>query len=159
MEKNKEKRPLFDDLESVLLGVSSSTGDEKVDLGKLCNALSLLHVTLGDQSWVGLYLVHEGHLILGPFQGTPACEVIAFGKGVVGTCYARNEPIAIEDVTKIENYICCDAAAKSEICVPILKGSTPIGVLDIDLPVEHVFCDEEIKFYVAFAEKISKLLR
>ena len=153
-----EKEPLIDELESILLGVSPSSGDPSVDLGKLCNALSLLHVTLGEKSWVGLYLVHDNKLILGPFQGTPACEIIAFGKGVVGTCHAKQEPIAIEDVTKIENYICCDAAAKSEICVPILKDGVPVGVLDIDLPEAHRFLSEEIKFYEGFAKKIADLL-
>ena len=153
-----EKEPLIDELESILLGVSPSSGDPSVDLGKLCNALSLLHVTLGEKSWVGLYLVHDNKLILGPFQGTPACEVIALGKGVVGTCHAKQEPIAIEDVTKIENYICCDVAAKSEICVPILKDGVPFGVLDIDLPEVHRFLSEEIKFYEGFAKKIADLL-
>lgn len=148
----------IDDLESILLGVSPSSGDPSIDLGRLCNALSLLHVSLGEKSWVGLYLVHDNKLILGPFQGTPACEIIAFGKGVVGTCHAKQEPIAIEDVTKIENYICCDAAAKSEICVPIVKDGIPIGVLDIDLPDVHHFSESEIKFYVGFAEKLSHLM-
>ncbi len=149
----------IDDLESILLGVSPSSGDPSIDLGRLCNALSLLHVSLGEKSWVGLYLIHKGQLILGPFQGTPACEIIAFGKGVVGTCHAKQEPVAIEDVSKIENYICCDAAAKSEICVPIIKDGIPIGVLDIDLPDVHSFSAEEIKFYEGFAKKIANLLR
>ena len=148
----------YDDLGSVSLGVSAPTGDLKVDLGRLCNALSLLHMVLGQKSWVGLYLAHEGRLVLGPFQGTPACEVIAFGKGVVGTCYAKAQPIAFDDVSKIENYICCDAAAKSEICVPIDDEGKIVAILDVDLPEVHHFTDEEIKFYVGFAEKISKLL-
>ena len=153
-----ENTAKYTDLESVLLGVSAPTGDSKVNLGKLCNAFSLLHLVLGEKSWVGVYLFHNGNLILGPVQGTPACETIALGKGVVGTCYDKGEPIAIEDVTKISNYICCDAAAKSEICIPIFKGKAIVGVLDVDLPEVHQFVEEEIQLYVAFAEKIAKLI-
>ena len=153
-----EKDAKIDELNSVSLGVSPSSGDKAIDLGRLCNALSLLHVTLGEKSWVGLYLLHDGKLILGPFQGTPACEVIAFGKGVVGCCYEKKEVIAIEDVTKIENYICCDATAKSEICAPIVKDGSTVGVLDIDLPEVHRFSPEEIEFYRRFAEEIADLL-
>ena len=153
-----ENAAKYTDLESVLLGVSASTGDFRLDLGKCCNALSLLHLVLGEKSWVGLYLFHDGNLVLGPFQGTPACEVIALGKGVVGTCYVENKPVAIDDVTKIENYICCDAAAKSEVCVPVTRNGKIVAILDVDLPEVHHFDDQEIEFYVGFAEKISKLM-
>lgn len=148
----------IDELNSISLGVSPPSGDKAIDLGRLFNALSLLHVTLGEKSWVGLYLLHDDKLILGPFQGTPACEVIAFGKGVVGSCYEKKEVVAVEDVTKIENYICCDAAAKSEICVPIVKGGSIVGILDIDLPEVHRFSQYEIEFYRGFAKKIADLL-
>ena len=148
----------IDDLGSVSLGVSDPSGDSKVDLGRLCNALSLLHLVLGEKSWVGLYLVHDGQLILGPFQGTPACEVIAFGKGVVGTCYSQGKPIAIDDVNQIENYICCDATAKSEICLPVWREKKIIAILDIDLPQVHHYSDEEIQIYQGIAEKLQPLI-
>lgn len=148
----------IDELNSISLGVSPSSGDKAIDLGRLFNALALLHVTLGEKSWVGLYLLHDDKLILGPFQGTPACEVIAFRKGVVGSCYEKKEVVAVEDVTKIENYICCDAAAKSEICAPIVKDGSIVGILDIDLPEVHRFSQEEIEFYRGFAKKIADLL-
>lgn len=153
-----ENTALGNDLESVLLGIGSPSGDPAVDLGRLCNALSLLRVTLGEKSWVGLYLLHDGHLILGPFQGTPACEAIAIGKGVVGTCFEKKEPVYVEDVTKIENYICCDATARSEICIPLFRGQSLIGVLDIDLPVVHNF-EKEVGIFKEISAKLALFLK
>lgn len=103
---------LTETLSDALLGVSALDHDEDLKSAHLHNALSLIHQALGEGSWVGLYLATPTRLTLGPFQGTPACEKIAFGKGVVGECYETRKTITVTDVTARPNYICCDAAAK-----------------------------------------------
>lgn len=148
----------FSSLDSAALAISGLDEDLELTLPHLYNALSLLHQALGEASWVGLYLKKSDRLLLGPFQGTPACEVIPFTKGVVGACYTRNEVVAVPDVSKFPGYICCDAAAKSEICVPLLQQGNVIGVLDIDLPDLHEFEKDEIFYYKTIAEKLAKYL-
>jgi len=105
-------------------------------LSKLNNALALLKEELGENSWVGLYLFDEKKnvLFLGPFQGSPACEEIKPGKGVVGTCYAAKRPLYIDDVKKFPGYIACDSKTKSEAVFPLKLGEDVIGVFDIDSP-------------------------
>ena len=105
-------------------------------LSKLNNALALLKEELGENSWVGLYLFDEKKnvLFLGPFQGSPACEEIKPGKGVVGTCYAAKRPLYIDDVKKFPGYIACDSKTKSEAVFPLKLGEDVIGVFDIVSP-------------------------
>ena len=145
------------ELESALLGINAMDDNLILKPCHLYNALALLHGCLGEGSWVGLYLANENELLLGPFQGTPACERIAFGKGVVGTCFNNRKTISIPAVRKIENYICCDASAISEICVPINKGDKTIAILDIDLPYVHDFSEEE-KTFEDIADAMAKYL-
>ena len=128
-------------------------GNPSLKLAHLGNALSVLKCSLPENSWVGIYVYENGRLQLGSFQGTPACEIIAPGKGVVGTCFAKNESIYVADVSTFPGYICCDAAAQSEICCPIEKQGKVIAILDIDRPDHHDFQDE-VKIY----EEIAKIL-
>ena len=127
--------------------------DPELKLAHLGNALSVIRQNLPDNSWVGIYLDTGSRLVLGAFQGTPACESIAYGKGVVGACFSQNKPIAVEDVSTFPGYICCDAAAASELCVPIEKEGKIIAVLDIDRPDHHDFEDE-----IPLFEKLAKIL-
>ena len=136
----------IDDILGLIPAFEGMDGDPELTVAHLGNALSLLHQTLGEGAWVGFYLPRERGLILGAFQGTPACEVIAYDKGVVGACYAEKATIAVSDVTTFPGYICCDAAAKSEICVPTYRDGEVIAVLDIDLPYVHDFSGEEEAF-------------
>ena len=143
-------------LQSDILLSLKALEDDDPSLAKahLGNALSLLKSSLPENSWVGLYL-YDGHrLILGPFQGTPACEVIQLGKGVVGTCFQKGETIFVKDVSAFPGYICCDAAAASEICVPIRKQGNIIAILDIDRPDHHDF-ENEVPTYEQIAEILA----
>lgn len=131
------------ELESVVVAIEAMSDDPRLRKPHLYNALSLLHETLGKDSWVGLYLLEGDDLFLGPFQGTMACEVIHPSRGVVGECFFTNKTIYVQDVSTWPNYICCDPKAKSEICVPLRnKHGTCIGVLDIDLADVHDFQNE-----------------
>lgn len=98
---------------------------------------NLANITAGlkeafDFFWVGFYLVKEGELVLGPFQGPVACTRIAFGKGVCGTSWAQKETILVPDVERFPGHIACNAASKSEIVVPIHKDGNVLAVLDVD---------------------------
>jgi L-methionine (R)-S-oxide reductase len=95
---------------------------------------ALVHEALPDLNWVGFYFLKDGGLVVGPFQGKPACVRIALGKGVCGTAAARRETIVVPDVHAFAGHIACDAASRSEIVVPLVRGSELIGVLDIDSP-------------------------
>lgn len=105
-------------------------------ISKLGNCLALLKQALGADSWVGIYLFDEksNSLFLGPFNGTPACESINPGRGVVGTAYAAKRPLYVDDVKKFHGYIACDNLTKSEAVFPLKLGEDVIGVLDIDSP-------------------------
>ena len=145
---------------SLLLSLKSLLDyKEHLRLAHIGNALSLLKVALPPASWIGLYLFDEkeGNLILGPFQGTPACEEISVGKGVVGECFKKNESILVKDVHTYPNYICCDEAASSEICVPLRKNGRVIGVFDIDYPKGYSL-EDELPFYEEAAKVFEALL-
>ncbi|MDC7235697.1 MAG: GAF domain-containing protein [Spirochaetales bacterium] len=102
----------------------------------LSNASALLNWFLDDINWVGFYLYDKGEeqLVLGPFQGLPACVRIPPGKGVCGRAYASGETQIVEDVLKFPGHIACDSASRSELVVPIFQGESVIAVLDIDSP-------------------------
>ena len=152
-----ENRPLNDDISGILLALKGLDDNPKLRLPHLYNALSLLHQCLGEDSWVGLYIQEGDELFLGPFQGTPACERILSGKGVVGVCQKERRVIAVKDVTEFPGYICCDAKAKSEICVPLLQKDDSIVVLDIDLSYIHDFSGEE-DLFVEVGKELNRFL-
>lgn len=114
-------------------------------LTNLANVSASLKENLSEVNWVGFYLMHEGKLILGPFQGKVACTTIALGKGVCGTSAARRETILVEDVDQFPGHIVCDSASRSEIVIPIVFNEKVIGVLDIDSPLLARFDDEDRK--------------
>lgn len=107
---------------------------ESHPLPHLSNMAALLSGALSQINWVGFYLMTDGDLLLGPFQGKPACIRIPVGKGVCGTAAAQNSTQLVEDVHKFPGHIACDSASNSEIVVPIRANGTIVGVLDIDSP-------------------------
>ncbi|AQQ52795.1 GAF domain-containing protein [Planococcus lenghuensis] len=127
-------------------------------VANLSNASALLNQFLETVNWVGFYVMEEGELVLGPFQGMPACVRIQVGKGVCGTAAADRKTIVVEDVHAFPGHIACDAASQSEIVVPLIKEDTVIGVLDIDSPVKNRFSDEDRAGIEKFAETLLKHL-
>lgn len=107
---------------------------ERDAVANLANASGLLAETLERVNWCGFYLMRGGELVLGPFQGKPACVRIAVGKGVCGTAAERRETLVVPDVNAFPGHIACDAASRSEIVVPILQDGVLRGVLDVDAP-------------------------
>jgi L-methionine (R)-S-oxide reductase len=98
------------------------------------NTAALVYDALPDLNWAGFYFLKQGELVVGPFQGKPACVRIALGKGVCGTAAVQRKTLIVPDVNAFPGHIACDAASQSEIVVPLLIGSELLGVLDIDSP-------------------------
>src|SRR5574342_157420 len=113
--------------------------DEKNTIANLSNASALLNQFLDRVNWTGFYLMEDGELVLGPFQGLPACVRIPLGKGVCGTAASKRETVRVEDVHSFPGHIACDAASQSEIVVPMIKDGKLLGVLDIDSPETNRF--------------------
>jgi L-methionine (R)-S-oxide reductase len=98
------------------------------------NTAALIFDALPELNWAGFYFLKQGELVVGPFQGKPACVRIALGKGVCGTAAAERRTIIVPDVNAFPGHIACDAASQSEVVVPLLAGRELLGVLDIDSP-------------------------
>jgi len=109
--------------------------DEPDSLANAANFVALLYNAMQDINWLGIYVKRGGELVLGPFQGQPACVHIPLGKGVCGTAAEALETQRIRDVHAFPGHIACDAASRSELVVPLVAAGTPIGVLDIDSPL------------------------
>lgn len=123
--------------------LSSLLEGEDDTIANLSNAAALLNQFLTDVNWVGFYLLKSDELVLGPFQGLPACVRIPVGKGVCGTAARRKETVRVDDVHLFPGHIACDAASQSEIVIPLVKNERLVGVLDIDSPVKGRFDDAD----------------
>ena len=130
--------------------------DETDRIANLSNASALLNIFLKDINWVGFYLYEEtsNELVLGPFQGLPACVRIENGKGVCGTAFRGNDIFIVDNVNEFPGHIACDAASKSEIVLPLYKDGKGIGVLDIDAPIYDRFTEEDRTGLKAFVETL-----
>lgn len=123
--------------------VRAYTEDVPHLIANLANASALLWQRLSGINWAGFYLLENGILVLGPFQGKPACIEIEPGKGVCGTALLRNETVLVPDVHEFPGHIPCDGASRSEIVVPVHKDGKVFGVLDIDSPELARFSKED----------------
>jgi GAF domain-containing protein len=112
---------------------------ERDPIANAANVSALLFQQMPDLNWAGFYFLHGEELVLGPFQGKPACVRIAVGKGVCGTAVARRQSIVVEDVEAFPGHIACDAASRSELVVPLMRGNTVAGVIDLDSPTPGRF--------------------
>ncbi len=107
---------------------------ERDAIANAANLASLLFWSLPDLNWAGFYLLRGGELVLGPFQGKPACIRIALGRGVCGTAAASQRSVIVADVEAFPGHIPCDAASRSELVVPLVSGGQLVGVIDLDSP-------------------------
>lgn len=125
-------------------------------IANLANASAIVKAVVEDLNWAGFYLEKEGDLVLGPFQGLPACNRIECGKGVCGTAMAKRATMLVENVEEFEGHIACDSASKSELVVPMIAGDKVIGVLDLDSPLLARFGEEEKAAFEKFVEILMK---
>lgn len=136
-----DKPSLYRELTGALDALTAGEADA---VANMANAAALIWQFLPDLNWAGFYRVNGVELVLGPFQGKPACIRIPFGSGVCGTAAATLEPQCIADVHHFPGHIACDAASASELVIPIINGGGLMGVLDLDSPVPARFDDEDV---------------
>ncbi|MFP3124974.1 GAF domain-containing protein [Ectobacillus funiculus] len=140
---------LIRQLEALIAGETNAVAN-------MANASALLHQFLQDINWVGFYVTEGNELVLGPFQGLPACVRIPFGRGVCGTAAATKTTQLVADVHQFPGHIACDAASNSEIVVPLIKNGEVIGVLDIDSPSKNRFDELDQTYLEKFAQSLVK---
>lgn len=132
--------------------------DEPDWLANVCNAAALLGHQLTEINWVGFYVYKQGELVLGPFQGKPACTHIPVGSGVCGTAAQRRQTVLVPDVESFPGHIACDSASRSEIVVPIInQDGKLLGVLDVDSPVLNRFDDQDTTGLEQVTQRLAAL--
>ena len=127
-------------------------------IANLANASALLFDTLEDINWAGFYLMEQGRLVLGPFQGKPACIEIPLNKGVCGAAASSGETVLVENVHEFPGHIACDSASNSEIVIPIRKKGAVVGVLDIDSPTVGRFTEADKEGLERFVKALEREL-
>lgn len=146
------------DYELVCSQMRALAEDVPYEITNLANASALLYTSMEDLNWAGFYLYLDEQLVLGPFQGKPACTKIAMGKGVCGTAALKDETELVPDVHQFPGHIACDCASKSEIVVPVHKNGALYGVLDIDSPVLARFSKADQEGLEAFVKVLEEFL-
>lgn len=121
------------------------------------NTAAFINTLLGDLNWVGFYFLKDNELVLGPFQGQPACVRIPVGRGVCGTCVASGETQRVDDVHAFPGHIACDIRSRSELVVPLRAGGIIVGVLDIDSPTPGRFSTADQAYIEALVDEFVAL--
>ncbi|TVV71112.1 GAF domain-containing protein [Sphingomonas solaris] len=139
----------------ILAAADALTAGEPDPISNMANISALLWQNLPGLNWAGFYRAQRGELVLGPFQGKPACIRIAFGKGVCGTVAATREALCVADVHAFPGHIACDAASAAELVVPIVHEGRLVGVIDLDSPHPGRFDGDDLAGCTALAALIA----
>jgi len=150
-----DKTVMYRDLLSAVDGLTTGEPD---GVANMANVAALIWETLPDLNWAGFYRNVDGELVLGPFQGRPACIRIPFGTGVCGVAAETQQVQRVEDVHAFPGHIACDAASVSELVVPIVRDGKLIAVLDLDSPNPARFTEEDEAGCVAVCDLLAKVL-
>ncbi|NLV87809.1 MAG: GAF domain-containing protein [Tissierellia bacterium] len=143
-------------LKYMLVLAKGQLSSEQDELANISNVTGIIMACVDKLNWAGFYFLRGGELVLGPFQGLPACNRIAIGKGVCGTAVATREVQLIPDVHQFPGHIACDAASNSELVIPIIKDDKVYGVLDLDSPVKNRFTELEKDYFVQLVDILNK---
>jgi L-methionine (R)-S-oxide reductase len=146
---------MYRDLASALEGLVAGERDA---IANMANASALIWETLPDINWVGFYRNVDGELVLGPFQGRPACIRMSFDQGVCGAAAKSRQVQRVDDVDAFPGHIACDSASASEIVIPLIRDGNLIGVLDIDSPKKARFTAEDEAGVVKLGEILARVL-
>lgn len=146
---------MYRDLASALEGLVAGETDS---IANMANASALIYETLPDVNWVGFYRNVDNVLVLGPFQGRPACIRMTFDEGVCGAAAKTRRVQRVEDVHAFPGHIACDSASNSEVVVPLIRDGEVLGVLDIDSPKHGRFSEEDEAGVVKLGEILSRVL-
>lgn len=140
----------------LLKQVEALIQDEPDYIANMANVASFIYHMIADLNWTGFYLLKEDDLVLGPFNGLPACTRIRLGKGVCGTAAERKQVLNVDDVHLFEGHIACDSASESELVIPVIVRGKVIAVMDIDSPIKNRFDLELEEFMI---EVVNLLIR
>ena len=144
------------DYELLIAQAEALTGGCRHAVANMANVSALIFQEMDRINWAGFYLMEDGVLVLGPFQGKPACIEIPEGKGVCGTAAAQDLPQRVDDVHSFPGHIACDSASRSELVIPLHAGGRVIGVLDIDSPDPGRFSEEDEKGLVRLCRMLER---
>lgn len=142
----------------MIILLKGQVSSETDSLANISNAVALIFNIVEDLNWAGFYILREGELVLGPFQGLPACNRIKIGKGVCGTAIESREIQLVEDVNLFPGHIPCDSASKSELVLPIIRDGKVYGVLDLDSPLKGRFTGLEKNYFIKFMEVLNRYI-
>ncbi|ACC97663.1 Putative GAF sensor protein [Elusimicrobium minutum Pei191] len=143
-------------MEIILKQIEMLLSPEIDAVANMANTAAVIFNSLPRLNWAGFYILKGDKLVLGPFQGKPACVRISLGKGVCGVSARERKTLVVSDVHEFPGHIACDSASQSEIVVPIIKNGTLFGVLDIDSPIKNRFSDEDRIFFEKVVGLFSK---
>lgn len=150
---NEEER-----LRYMIMLLRGQLSSEKNNLANISNATGIINACVDNLNWAGFYILRDDVLVLGPFQGLPACNRIAIGKGVCGTAVDTREVQLVEDVNLFPGHIACDSASNSELVVPIIKDNKVIGVLDLDSPLKERFTQLHADYFVKLVDLLNQYI-
>lgn len=150
---NQEER-----LKYMLILLKGQLSSEEDYLANISNATGIIMACVDRLNWAGFYMMREDELVLGPFQGLPACNRIALGKGVCGTAVSTQKVQLVPDVNLFPGHIACDSASNSELVIPIIKNNKVYGVLDLDSPQKERFTELEEKYFIEFVNILNKYI-
>lgn len=145
-----------DNYETMLSMLKGQISEEEDLIANLANASSIINIMTDNINWAGFYLMKDGELVVGPFQGKPACNRIKIGKGACGTAVSERKVQRVDNVHEFQGHIACDSASNSEIVVPIIKDDIVYGVLDIDSEEFSRFGELEEEFFTRFVEILNE---
>ncbi|WIV13832.1 GAF domain-containing protein [Proteiniborus sp. MB09-C3] len=145
-------------LEYLLISLEGQLSSENNPLANISNASALIYAIIDRLNWAGFYFMRENELVLGPFQGLPACNRIKLNAGVCGTAAATRKTQVVPNVHDFPGHIACDSASNSELVVPIVKDNTVYGVLDLDSPELERFTELEAKYFERFVKKLNQYI-
>lgn len=154
----KEKMNDEQKLNYLLVLLTGQLDSEQDILANLSNAVALIKALIDRLNWTGFYFLKDEELVLGPFQGLPACNRIKLNTGVCGAAVSLKKTHIVSDVHEFPGHIACDSASNSELVIPIIKNNKVYGVLDLDSPVFGRFTELEAKYFELFVEKLIQYI-
>ncbi len=154
IEKMNEKQRL----NYLLMLLEGQLDSEKDTLANISNASALIYAIIDGLNWAGFYFIKDGELVLGPFQGLPACNRIKLNSGVCGSAATTRKTQLVPNVHEFPGHIPCDSASNSELVIPIIKDDIVYGVLDLDSPELNRFTELEANYFEKFVEKLNKYI-
>ena len=150
---NEEQR-----LKYMMILTKGQLSSEKDDLANISNLTGIINACIDNLNWVGFYLLRDEELVLGPFQGLPACNRITVGEGVCGSAALTGEVQLIPDVHLFPGHIACDSASNSELVIPIIKKNKVLGVLDLDSPLKERFSSLHIEYFSQLVDTLNEYI-